>query len=112
MADEIIQRYGKRVGYSDSELEKLHEEGHRIRHLKRVAKVAPLYSIEAEIIRSRHCNSGHEKGQKFVMDVDGNFITKLCPKKMCVYLISQLTVPVALINERLSEGHEPALSRW
>ena len=62
MADEIIERYRKRVGYSDSELEKLHEEGHRIRHLKRVAKVAPLYSIEAEIIRSRHCNSGHEMG--------------------------------------------------
>jgi hypothetical protein len=26
---------------------------------------------------------------------------------MCVYLISQLTIPVALINERLSEGLEP-----
>ena len=25
----------------------------------------------------------------------------------CVYLVSQLTVPVALINERLSEGHDP-----
>jgi len=31
---------------------------------------------------------------------------KLCPKKMCVYLISQLAIPVALINERLSEGHD------
>ncbi len=26
---------------------------------------------------------------------------------MCVYLISELTIPVALINERLSEGHDP-----
>ena len=26
---------------------------------------------------------------------------------MCLYLIYQLTLPVALINERLSEGHEP-----
>ncbi len=26
---------------------------------------------------------------------------------MCVYLVSQLTVPVALINERLSEGLDP-----
>jgi uncharacterized repeat protein (TIGR04076 family) len=107
MAEEIVERYAKRVGYSDSELEKLHEEGHRIRHLKRVAKAAPLYSIEAQVVESRHCNSGYRKGQKFVMDVDGNFITKLCPKKMCVYLISQLIIPVALINERLSEEHEP-----
>ena len=26
---------------------------------------------------------------------------------MCVYLVSQLVVPVALINERLSEGLKP-----
>jgi len=26
---------------------------------------------------------------------------------MCVYLVSQLAVPVALVNERLSEGLEP-----
>lgn len=107
MVHEIIERYGKRVGYSHLELERLHEEGHRIRHLKRIAKAAPLYSIEVEVVQSRHCNSGHKRGQKFVMDVDGNLIAKHCPKKMCVYLISQLTVPVALINERLSEGHDP-----
>ena len=40
--------------------------------------------------------------------MDGNFITKRCPKKMCVYLISQLAIPVALINERLSEALDPA----
>ena len=62
MGDDIIERYGERVGYSESEIEKLYEAGHRTRHLKRVAKVAPLYSIEAEVIRSRHCNSGHEMG--------------------------------------------------
>ena len=105
--EEIMERYGKRVGYSDSELERFKEERHRVRYLRRAVEVAALYSIEAEVIKSRHCNSGHEKGQKFTLDVEGNFITKLCPKKMCVYLISQLTVPVALINERLSEGHEP-----
>jgi hypothetical protein len=59
------------------------------------------------VVESRNCNSGHVKGQKIVMDVDGNLIMKLCPKKLCVYLVSQLTIPVALINERLSEGLEP-----
>jgi hypothetical protein len=43
------------------------------------------------------------------LDVDGNFITKFCPPKLCVYAISQLVVPVALINERLSEGLDPNL---
>ncbi len=107
MAEETIKKYGERVGYTDSEMETFREGEHRVRHVKRLSNAAPIYSIEAEVVEARHCNSGHEKGQKFVLDVDGNFITKLCPKKMCVYLISQLTIPVALINERLSEGHDP-----
>ncbi|MBI5420625.1 MAG: hypothetical protein HZA60_11090 [Deltaproteobacteria bacterium] len=107
MADEPIKKYGDRVGYTDSERETFHEGGHRIRQVRRLSEAASRYSIEAEVVTSRHCNAGHEKGQKLVMDVDGNFITKLCPKRICVYLASQLTVPVALINERLSEGLDP-----
>ena len=107
MIETIINKFGRRVKYSDKEMKQFHKGGHRIRHVKRMSKAAPLYSIEAEVIQSRHCNSGHEQGQKFVLDIDGSFITKHCPKKMCVYLISQLTIPVALINERLSEGHDP-----
>ena len=107
MSEEVIKRFGQHVGYTDTEIETFHEGGHRVRHVKRLFKAAPLYSIEAEVVEARNCNSEHEQGQKFVLDIDGNFITKLCPKKMCVFLISQLMVPVALINERLSEGHDP-----
>jgi hypothetical protein len=105
--DEKIKAYGERVGYSKVEIEKFKEGGHRIRQVNRLSEAAPRYFIQAEVTQARHCNSGHIEGQKIILDVDGNFITKLCPKKMCVYLISQLTVPVALINERLSEGLEP-----
>ncbi len=77
------------------------------RQVKRLSKVASIYSIEVEVVRVRHCNSGYETGQKFILDVDGNFISKLCPKKMCVYLVSQLAIPVGLINERLSESLDP-----
>ncbi|CAO0824629.1 hypothetical protein DFAR_750018 [Desulfarculales bacterium] len=70
--------------------------------------VAPsLHSIQAEVLASRHCNSGYQEGDRFLLDVDGEFIAKLCPKRLRVYLIFQLVVPVALINERLSEGQEP-----
>ncbi|MEW6265377.1 MAG: hypothetical protein AB1641_20055 [Thermodesulfobacteriota bacterium] len=107
MTEEIIQRYARRVGYTDRELERFHEGGHRIRQVSRLSQAAPKYSIQAEVVSSRNCNSGHLAGQTFLLDVDGNFITKLCPSRMCVYLISQLTIPVALINERLSEALEP-----
>ena len=107
MTEEIVKKYGQRVGYMESEVVKFHEGGHRIRQVKRLSQVASLYSIEATVVHAKHCNSGHTVGQKLILDVDGNLISKLCPKRMCVYLISQLTIPVALINERLSEGLEP-----
>jgi hypothetical protein len=105
--DERIRRYGERVGYTEAEMEKFGKGGHRVRHVTRLSEAALSHSIEAEVMESRNCNSGHVKGQKIIMDVDGNLVTKLCPKKLCVYLVSQLTMPVALINERLSEGLEP-----
>jgi uncharacterized repeat protein (TIGR04076 family) len=107
MTEEIIRRYGQRVGYTESEVEMFHEGGHRIRQVKRLSQAASEYSIQAEVVSARHCNSGHRIGQEFILDLDGNFISKRCPKKMCVYLISQLVIPVALINERLSESLEP-----
>lgn len=107
MKEEIIKKYVQRVGYSESEIENFHKGDHRIRQVKRLSQAASKYSILAKVVDARHCNSGHTVGQTFILDVDGNFITKLCPKRMCVYLISQLTIPVALINERLSEGLEP-----
>ena len=107
MNETIIQHYSQRVGYTDEETERFKEGGHRIRHVERLSRAASKYSIIAEVVESRNCNSGHEVGQTFTLDVDGNFITKLCPKRMCVYLTSQFTIPVALINERLSEGLAP-----
>jgi uncharacterized repeat protein (TIGR04076 family) len=104
---DILKRYGERVGYNGDDLEKFKEGGYRVRHVRRLSEAAPQYTIEAEVVQSRHCNTGYRVGDKFIMDVDGNFITKRCPKKMCVYLVSQLTIPVALINERLSEGLDP-----
>ncbi len=107
MTKEVIENYGKRVKYSDKDLTAFQEGGHRVRHIERLSEVAPQYSIEAQVVKSRNCNSGHIEGQKLIMDVDGNLISKYCPKKLCVYLVSQLTVPIAMINERFSEGLSP-----
>jgi uncharacterized repeat protein (TIGR04076 family) len=104
---DVLKRFGDRVGYSASDLEKFEEGDPRVRHLDNLAKAAAQYSIEATVVESKHCNSGYTVGDKFILDVDGNFINKLCPKRLCVYAIAQLVVPVALINERLSEALDP-----
>jgi len=107
MTEKLIQRYAQRVGYTEEEVERFREGDHRIRQVSCLSRAAAKYSIQAEVVNSKNCNSGHIVGQTFTLDVDGNFVTKLCPSRMCVYLISQLTIPVALINERFSEGLEP-----
>jgi hypothetical protein len=107
MVEDSVKRYMARVGYTRKQSGTFLEKGHRPRHVKRLSEAAPKYSIVAEVIQAHNCNSGHREGQKLVLDIDGNLITKLCPKKVCVYLVSQLTIPVALINERLSEGCPP-----
>ncbi len=108
MADDpIMERYAAHVGFSEQDLAQIGPDDPRRRHIKRLAVVAPRWSIQAEVVEARHCNSGYQPGDRFLLDVDGNFIAKLCPKRLCVYLVSQLVVPVALINERLGENLEP-----
>lgn len=107
LKDEVIQRFCKRVGYNESEAVKFLEGGHRVRQVKRLSEVASLYSVEAKVIRARHCNTGYQVGERFILDVDGNLVNKFCPKRMCIYLLSQFAIPVAQINERLSESLEP-----
>ena len=107
MTSDILERYGKRVGYDSDQLAKIGPDDPRRRHIENLARAAAQYSIVAEVVRARHCNSGYQEGDRLVLDVDGNFLTKLGPKRLCVYLASQLVVPVAVINERLSEGLDP-----
>jgi uncharacterized repeat protein (TIGR04076 family) len=107
MAEEIIKLYAERVGYTESETKTFYIGGHRIRQVKLLSLAASKYSISAEVVVSKNCNSGYRVGHTFILDVDGNLISKFCPKRLCVYLISQLAIPVALINERLSEELNP-----
>ncbi len=105
--EETIKKYAERVGYSEEETKKFIENTHCTRLVSRLADAAPLYSIVAEVVHSKNCSSEYRVGDRFVMDVAGNLISKLCPKRICVYLAGQFQIPVALINERFSEGLEP-----
>ena len=105
--NKLLKRYAARVGYPEVEMAEIKEGDPRLRQINELAKVAAKYSIVAEVVKALHCNSGYRVGDRFVLDVDGNFITKLCPGRLCVYLLSQMTIPVALMNERFSEELDP-----
>jgi uncharacterized repeat protein (TIGR04076 family) len=105
--NKALKRFGERVGYTEADLKRFQAGDPRVRHMEKLGRVAARYSIAVEVVRAQNCNSGYQEGDTFILDVDGNFITKFCPPKLCVYALSQLAVPVALINERLSEGLDP-----
>ena len=105
--NKALKRFGDRVGDTEADLKQFQAGDPRLRQMERLARAAARYSIAAEVVQARNCNSGYQAGDKFILDVNGNFITKLCPARLCVYAISQLAVPVALINERLGEGLDP-----
>jgi len=102
-----LKRFGELVGYTETDLKHFQAGDPRLRQMERLGRAAARYSIQAQVVRARNCNSGYQEGDKFILDVDGNFLTKFCPPRLCVYAVSQLAVPVALINERLSEGLDP-----
>jgi hypothetical protein len=92
--NKALKRFADRVGYAAEDLQHFQAGDPRLRQMERLGRAAARYSIQAEVVKARNCNSGYRPGDKFILDVDGNFITKLA-------------VPVALINERLSEGLAP-----
>jgi hypothetical protein len=105
--NKALKRFGELVGYTEAELAHFQAGDPRVRQMERLGRAAARYSIAAEVVKARNCNSGYRVGDRFILDIDGNFISQLCPKRLCVYLVSQLPVPVALINERLSENLDP-----
>jgi hypothetical protein len=105
--NKALKRFGELVGYTEADLKQFQAGDPRLRQMERLGRAAARYSIQVEVVRARNCNSRYQEGDRLILDVDGNFITKFCPPRLCVYAISQLAVPVALINERLSEGLDP-----
>ena len=105
--NKALKGFGDRVGYTEADFKHFEPGDPRLRQMERLGRAAARYSIAATVVQARNCNSGYQAGDRFILDVDGNFITKFCPSRLCVYAVSQLTVPVALINERLSEDLDP-----
>jgi uncharacterized repeat protein (TIGR04076 family) len=105
--NKALKRFGELVGYTEADLKHFEPGDPRVRQMERLGRAAARYSIQVQVVQARHCNSGYQSGDTFILDVDGNFIPRFCPPRLCVYAVSQMAIPVALINERLGEGLDP-----
>jgi uncharacterized repeat protein (TIGR04076 family) len=94
------------LGYNDEEM-KMFKENPRNEDV--LSKVDALMNktIIAEVVESHGCNSQHKVGDKFYFDGAGNLITKLCPKRICVYALTSVAALVFTSNELFYAGVDP-----
>ncbi len=96
----------KRLGYTDEEMKIFRENPGN----EAVLSKAPEFvkkTIIVEVVNSHGCNSEHRTGDKLYFDTAGNLITKLCPKKICIYALNAITPQIFAAGELLLAGADP-----
>ena len=111
MSDEMKKDLKTHLGYNDNELQEFLENP---RNIDVLSKTLDLMSktIIAEVIESHGCNSRHKVGDKFYFDGSGNLLTKLSPKRICIYALSELDKLIHSANELLYAGINPNEMRF
>ena len=101
----------RHLGYSDEEMRAFRENP---RNEDVVSKAPELMkkTIVVEVVESHGCNSQHQVGDKLYFDGAGNLLTKLCPKKVCIYALNASTGMIFAANELFYAGVDPNEMRF
>ncbi len=101
----------QRLGYTDEEMRKFRANP---RNGDVLAKAPALMNktIVATVVDSHGCNSGHKVGDKFYFDGSGNLVTKLCPKRICIYALSSISSLIFTSIELFYAGIDPNKMRF
>ena len=83
------KNFQRHLGYNNEEMKKFREKP---RNGDVLAKAPALMdkTIVIKVVESKGCNSQHKVGDKFYFDGAGNLLTKLCPKRICIYVLSSI----------------------
>lgn len=103
--------YKKHFSYNDEEL-KIFIENPRNQDVLSKASALMNKTIIVEVVESHGCNSQHKVGDRFYFDGAGNLITKLCPKRICIYALSPLDKGIFASNELFYAGIDPNEMRF
>lgn len=101
----------KHLGYTDEEIKHFRKNPRNEDVLSKAPELLKK-TIIVEVIDSHGCNSQHEAGDKFYFDGAGNLLTKLCPKRICIYALNAITAQVFTANELLYAGVDPNEMRF
>lgn len=103
--------FQKHLGYTDEEMKIFRENP---RNMDVISKAPALMNktIVTEVVESHGCNSQHKVGEKFYFDGAGNLITKLNPKRICVYALGSIAGLIFTANELMYAGVDPNEMRF
>jgi len=94
------------LGYNDAEMKKFKDDPKNELILSKAPELMNK-TIVVEVVASHGCNSQHKVGDKFYLDGAGNFISKLCPKRMCAFALSSFGGAVFGMHELFYAGVDP-----
>jgi uncharacterized repeat protein (TIGR04076 family) len=107
----VWEFFKEHLGYNDEEMKKFKENP---RNEEILSKGPELMSktIVAEVVESHGCNSQHKVGDKLYFDGAGNLITKLNPKRICIYALSTVAPLIFTTIELFYAGADPNEMRF
>lgn len=101
----------KHLGYTDEEMRKF-KENPRNKDVMSKGLALMNKTIVIEVVESHGCNTLHKVGDRFYFDGAGNLLTKLCPKRICIYALSAVEKLIFTSNELFYAGVDPNEMRF
>ncbi|MFQ5828166.1 MAG: hypothetical protein ACE5JD_03290 [Candidatus Methylomirabilia bacterium] len=108
--EKLWKRFQEHMGYTDEQMEVFKSDPMRVKMVTETPEFVKTRII-AEVIESHGCHARHKVGHKFVMDGNGQLVTKECPDKMCLFALSALQAPINTIYERFINHADPKHER-
>ena len=106
MANNYTSFIKKHLGYTDEEM-KIWLDNPRNQQAVLKAPALLQKTIIIEVVESHGCSSQHKVGQKFYFDGPGNLLSKLNPKRICIYALSQMERLIFAAQELFYAGIDP-----
>lgn len=111
LSEQIITQIKEHLGYNDEEM-KLFLENPRNEDVMSKALGLLNKTIILEVVESHGCNSQHKVGDKFYFDGAGNLLTKLSPKRICIFALGVIQGLIFGANELFYAGIDPNEMRF
>jgi len=111
ISEETWKMFQQYLGYTDKEM-KLFRNNPRNRDVLSKSPALMNKTIIAKVVESHGCNSQHKVGDKFYFDGAGNLLTKLHPKRICIYALSSIAALIFTSNELFYAGVDPNKMRF